>query len=192
MENDKMNRAERHFVNALLSLMKTKRYQDITVKELSDKAEYDRRTYYRHFSDKEDIINLYCSHLLNEMAIMMKTETALSVQGGILAYFTFWEKHKEFLALLEKNNLLHFLSDRHDNLIYYYVGKSVQPDIPENLDAAPPLSRYSFYFTSGGLWNSLVHWVKEEPHRTPEELTQYILQTFKGMSLFMDTQSQSW
>lgn len=53
-----LNRAQTHFINALLSLMKKKPYQNITVQELSDTAQYDRRTYYRYFNSKEDILRL--------------------------------------------------------------------------------------------------------------------------------------
>lgn len=177
-ESLKLNRAQKCFIDALLSLMDQKAYQDITVQELSETAQYDRRTYYRYFSCKEDILRLYCAHILNEMALLMSEEGTLSLHSGVLAYFSFWEKYTEFLRLLGRNDLLHFMAAQHDELLYEYVGKSIQPDIPANLEAAQPLSRYSFYFTSGGLWNTLVHWVNEEPDRTPEELTAYVVKTF--------------
>ncbi|MGN0350162.1 MAG: TetR/AcrR family transcriptional regulator [Roseburia sp.] len=183
-ENSKLNRAQKYFIEALLSLMEKKAYQDITVQELSEAAQYDRRTYYRYFTCKEDILRLYCAHILNEMALMMTEKGPLSLQSGVMAYFSFWEQYTDFLRLLGRNDLLHFMAAQHDELLYEYVGKSVQPDIPDNLGNAQPLSRYSFYFTSGGLWNTLVHWVNEEPSRTPEELTDYILMTFQMIGRF--------
>ncbi len=173
-----LNRAQQHFVNALLTLMKKKPYQDISVQELSETAQYDRRTYYRYFHSKEDILRLYCSHILSEMAVMMRQSDTLTFQSGITAYFAFWENHLDFLQLLEQNNLLYFLSAEQDELIYQNVGLFVQSNIPLDLSEAPALSRFSFYFTSGGLWNSLVHWIKEDPRPTPEEMTAYIITTF--------------
>ncbi|MFT3984730.1 MAG: TetR/AcrR family transcriptional regulator [Lachnospiraceae bacterium] len=174
-----LSRAEHHFAKALLSLMDKKDYKKITVQELSEEAQFDRRTYYRYFTSKEDILELYCSYILNDMAVMMQKKGPLTFRSGIVSYFAFWESHMDFLSLLEKNGMLHFLANHQDELLYYAVGKSVQPGIPVQLEDASPFSRYSFYFISGGLWNALVHWVKEKQRRTPEELTDYILTCFK-------------
>lgn len=67
-----LTRSERHFVHALLSLMEEKDFREITVMELAERAEYDRKTYYRHFKSKEDILLLYCYHILYEMADAMR------------------------------------------------------------------------------------------------------------------------
>lgn len=183
-----LNRAQTYFINALLSIMKEKPYQNITVQELSEIAQYDRRTYYRYFNSKEDILRLYCSHILGEMALMMKRKNPLTFQSGIIAYFNFWEKYIPFLRLLQQNNLLHFLEDEQDELLYYHVGISVQPEIPQQLESAPPISRYAFYFTSGGLWNTLVHWIKEEPRCSPKMMTEYILTMFTEIGKMVSEQ----
>lgn len=179
MKKTSLNRAQKHFVDALLTWMTEKQYHHITIQELSETAQYDRRTYYRYFDSMEDILRLYCSHILGEMASMMKQNRALTFKSGITAYFAFWEKHTDFLLLLGKNHLLHFLADEQDNLLYYHVGRLVQADIPQQLEQAPPVSKYAFFFTSGGLWNALVHWIQEIPRRTPDEMAEYILTTFK-------------
>lgn len=185
------NRAQSHFIDALLAIMKEKPYQHITVQELAETAQYDRRTYYRYFDSKEDILRLYCSHILGEMALMMKDEKPLTFQSGIIAYFSFWEKYIPFLRLLQQNNLLHFLADEQDELFYYHVGLFVQSEIPQQLESAPPVSRYAFNFTSGGLWNTLVHWIKEEPRSSPKEMTAYILTTFTEIGKIVSDQTPS-
>ena len=183
-----LNRAQTYFINALLSIMKEKPYQDITVQELAETAQYDRRTYYRYFNSKEDVLRLYCSHILGEMATMMKHGKKLTFRSGIFAYFTFWEKYIPFLQLLQKNNLLHFLGDEQDKLLYYHVGTFVQPEIPPQLENAPPISKYAFYFTSGGLWDILLHWLKEESRRSPKEMTEYILVALTEMGKIVSSE----
>ena len=42
-----LNRSQKAFIDALLALMKEKSYYEITITELSGRAQYDRRTYYR-------------------------------------------------------------------------------------------------------------------------------------------------
>lgn len=66
--NQTINRAQKYFIDALLTLMEEKSYEDISVSELAERAQYDRRTFYRYFKSKDDILCLYYAELLHEMA----------------------------------------------------------------------------------------------------------------------------
>ena len=102
-----INKGEQAFINALLSLMEEKPYNQISVSELSELAEYDRRTYYRYFTSKDDILFSHYAALLAEMATSMSA-TPLTPKSGFLSFFEFWNNHKDFLALLYKHNLIFF------------------------------------------------------------------------------------
>ena len=102
--------AEQHFTEALLSLLQEKNFADISIRELAARAGYDRKTYYRHFSRKEDVLASYVATIFSEMAELMLAAGPMSVRSGFTAYFTFWERHIDFLQLLAKNDLLHFLA----------------------------------------------------------------------------------
>lgn len=45
--------------HSLLELMKEKSFSDITITEIAEKAQLDRRTFYRHFQSKKDILDRY-------------------------------------------------------------------------------------------------------------------------------------
>ena len=79
------NKGEQAFINALLSLMEEKPYNQISVSELSELAEYDRRTYYRYFKSKDDILFSHCASLLSEMAASLgeKLDQLLYQQVGL-------------------------------------------------------------------------------------------------------------
>ncbi|MBQ9491032.1 MAG: TetR/AcrR family transcriptional regulator [Lachnospiraceae bacterium] len=64
--NGKPNKAQNAFINALLQLMKEKAFDQISISELSENAQYDRRTFYRYFQSKSDILYLYCASLLHD------------------------------------------------------------------------------------------------------------------------------
>lgn len=182
-ENKKLtlSRSQQFYVDALLALMQKKPYTEITVSELSEYAQYDRRTYYRHFKSKDDVLCLYCASLLSEMAEMTNQKGTLTPQSSILSYFEFWSRHKDFLTLLDRHHLLHFLGERLDQLMYQYVGKLVQDNLPEKLSDTSEFSQYAFYFTQGGLWFSLVFWIRGGMKLTPRQLTEHILTTFTEM-----------
>ncbi|WP_143803627.1 TetR/AcrR family transcriptional regulator, partial [Oenococcus oeni] len=48
---------------ALIELMKTKDYQDISITEIAQKAELSRKTFYHSFKNKEAVINYLCDQL---------------------------------------------------------------------------------------------------------------------------------
>lgn len=174
-----LSRSEVAFTKALFELMEKKNYTSITIRELAITADYDRKTFYRHFNSKEDILKLYCSNILKEMATMEKNLGALTFYTAFISYFQFWQRHKDFLYLLEKHNLLYFLENNHAELIYEYVGREVQPEIPISITEAQAFSKYSVLFTFGGLWSVLIHWIENKCQETPEELTEYLLEFFK-------------
>lgn len=180
-----LNKAQTAFVNTLLQQMQVKPFNQISVSELSEAAEYDRRTFYRYFQTKEDILYLYSAVLLEAMANDMKRE-ALTPRSGFLAYFKFWDTHRDFLTLLEKQGFLYFLAEKQDQLLYQHVGLSVQDNLPNRLEQVPEFSQYAYYFTLGGLWQVLVFWIRTGMRQTPEQLTQYTLDLFTEMQKLME------
>lgn len=178
--------SKQSFIQALFDLMEKKPIHDITIKELTKKADYDRKTFYRHFTSKEDIINLYCACILQEMAEALKERGKLTFETYILSYFEFWESHLSFLKLLEKNDILYFLEKHHDELIYQYVGRDVQPELPDELQQTSHFSKNAFYFTQGGLWNILVHWIQQEQRNSVKQLTEQLICYLEQIHLFIN------
>ena len=56
-KNPIAERSKKWIVSALLKLMKTKPYEEITVQEISDEADLVRRTFYRNFTSKNAILS---------------------------------------------------------------------------------------------------------------------------------------
>ena len=69
-------------------------------------------------------------------------------------------------------------------------GRPVQPDIPETLDNTSDLSRYSFYFTAGGLWHVLTQWIKEPDNKrkSPKEVTDFLINCLSGLAWFIESE----
>lgn len=175
-----LNRAQIAFVNALFQLMAEKPFDQISISELSDRAQYDRRTFYRYFQSKKDVLYLHCVSLLQEMTKELKKEM-LTPRFGFLAYFEFWNQHRDFLTLLDRQGLLYFLGENQDQLLYQNVGTAIQGDLPKQLGEVSEFSQYAYYFTLGGLWQTLILWIHTGMKLTPERLTQHILDVFTEM-----------
>ncbi len=182
-----MNKAQQAFVDALLQLMQEKPFEQISASQLSRLAQYDRRTYYRYFKTKKDVLYLYCSSLLGDLALEMRKEP-LTPYSGFLSFFEFWNEHRDFLLIMEKQHLLYYLGSEIDSLIYRNVGIVVHKDLPDNLEQISEFSQFAYYFTLGGCWQVLIFWIRSGMKQTPEQMTRHILQIFSEMQK-MNTES---
>lgn len=62
-----MNRTVRDFENALETLLKTHRFEKITVDQICDEALLHRSSFYRYFHDKYDLLEHLMSNRLGQM-----------------------------------------------------------------------------------------------------------------------------
>ncbi|NMS89303.1 TetR/AcrR family transcriptional regulator [Clostridioides difficile] len=165
---------------SLLSLMSKKDYSNITITEIAENALLSRRTFYRNFSSKEDILETYCKTLCQEYIECFKNESDLSLSNVTEIYFSFWQKHVEFLTILNKNHLMFFLLEKYNEflpIIYkIYKGDDNKFNTKEEVT-------YAILFSSGGFWNILSEWLKDGITQTPKEMSEIIL---KFMNLFID------
>lgn len=63
----KMNRTVRDFENALESLLKTHRFEKITVDQICEEALLHRSSFYRYFHDKYDLLEKLMSNRLGQL-----------------------------------------------------------------------------------------------------------------------------
>ncbi len=51
---------------SLICLMKDKNYEDIKIKDILKISQVSRRTFYRHFANKQELLNYYFEKVINE------------------------------------------------------------------------------------------------------------------------------
>lgn len=71
--------------SALISLMSEKELSDITISELSERAQINRKTFYRHYGSISDVITEFEDELLSDFADILKTSnTSIFEIGSVL------------------------------------------------------------------------------------------------------------
>ena len=70
------NRTRRQLSSALVDLVKEKRFDDITVQNVIDRADVGRSTFYSHFRDKEDLFQKDWERFLDGFAQHIDWENA--------------------------------------------------------------------------------------------------------------------
>lgn len=69
--------SQRWIIQALLDLMEEMEYNKISVTEICRKAGLDRRTFYRNFDSKNDVLEQYVRFLEEEHIKMLRRLTSL-------------------------------------------------------------------------------------------------------------------
>lgn len=159
-------RSRKMIVQALLRLMKRKKYAAITITDIANEAQIGRKTFYRHFYTLDDVLNEYVDELFAEYRAMLKEAQICNIYEHIPRYFQFWSRHMEFLQLLEKNDLSSFILKKYDALL-----PEVFLLLPCVLEEKSAMSEYFLSYTAGGFWSMLFKWCSRGGKETPEEMT---------------------
>ncbi len=152
---------DKAIIKALLELMQEENFKDITITEITEKANVSRVTFYRHFNTIEDILIKYFQ-LTKER---YKEQAALQFENGernndvaILQLFLFFKSNlnatKSLIAAGLEGELLKFLNDDFEN------------NLPVKLE------KYLAYFVSGALYNVLIHWSENDCKDSIEEVSK--------------------
>ena len=131
-----MNDTRYIFAQAIKSLLKTQELDKITVTDIVKKAGMTRQTFYRHFSDKYDLVNWYFERLADKSFYQIGAQETLF--EGLTKKFEFILNDQTFFAAAFKskdyNNVENY--DYHCILAFYkdILKKKLQGPIPEDLE----------------------------------------------------------
>jgi AcrR family transcriptional regulator len=163
--------------DALLQLMEGKPYQSITIKEITDKAALSRRTFYRNFNSKEEILALHFQTICQEYTEKLSSKNQLFMPDITLVFFEFWSKHIHFLKLLKKNHLYYLLLENLNEFVpdvyRIFKGKMNEYESDEDL-------RYVLAFSTGGFWNMLALWMDDGHVKQPKQLSKVIHEALRA------------
>ncbi|WOO36402.1 TetR/AcrR family transcriptional regulator [Anaerocolumna sp. AGMB13020] len=177
MNIEERNPTRKRIIESLFTLLVKKDYNDITVSRIIDKAELGRRTFYRHFKSKDDVISYLTKLLMNDFANTIVHNHAETQEGIITSYFEFWENHIDLLKLLNKAHLLYFIEDNFPQLIFEVALKTghINNDIKEARALKEyEKHKYEFSIKLGGIWKATIIWSLESPRKSPIEMSRII------------------
>lgn len=169
--------------HALLSLLVKKPLQDITICELCKKADVSRRTFYRNFESKEDVLHLYFVNLQQSYIEVLKTIHDVDFQALASSYFTFWSKHMDFLLAAKcDSSLFTMLLD---------VLNSFIPHLYEHASLSQSPLPYDIHFIIGGFQNVLITWITHDCQESVDEIILMISQMFTDQISFLPSEGRS-
>ena len=113
----RMNNTDRNtfvktqITNSILSLLAEHEFEEISISQITDRAQVSRNSFYRNYSDKEDILLQYVRRLLvewNEEFRRQNTDSNASLYGSLFQHMS---DNRDFYLLLRKRSLFHLFLD---------------------------------------------------------------------------------
>ena len=173
--NKLATQSKQWLLESFYKLLEEKSFQEISISEISKNAGLDRRTFYRHFISKEELLEQYCQTIISEFTAILLKQGTINKSKVTIAYFSFWGNHLDFLNLLQRDNLLFFLLKELEQLLAI-TRKTVMPGIKES--SITKEEHYALAFHIGGFFNLLVKWLSQGAIESPEEMAEIIQTLF--------------
>ncbi len=149
--------------DALLALMGEKEFGKITVSELVKRADVARRTFYRLYAEKEDVLRGYLGRLCKDYQEAFPVLGNYNLKQIAGEFFGFWYKYREQLCLFHKCGV--------EEMIYHEISLASTKVVKERMGNSSGNEEEKEYFacySAGGFLMLLRRWVEEGMTEPPE------------------------
>lgn len=173
---------------SLLELLRHRPIEKITVKDICEKADINRGTFYTHFSDPYDLLHQIENELFEEIASSIESSLKAEAISGLLGQiFESIQKNKELCSVLfsdygDKVFLSRIMYIAHDRSIEEW--KKLIPAVKdEQLEML-------YLFFANGCVAIIQHWVQNGMKESPRELSDIIEKlSLNGLGAFKPTRA---
>lgn len=168
-------RTRRMLRDALLSLMQEKEFSQISAKDITDRADLNRGTFYLHYDSPEQLLKNICIDVLEDIEGTIdafqpsqKQESLQNIVGHIVDYVE--ESRPLFRCLL-----LNMQSEAMvQGMAHILMDKGLQIRNQLSIDSPEQELLYSSYFVTYGIVGIIRQWFKRDCDLTKEQLQNYI------------------
>ncbi len=154
------NITKKALASALKELMETMPFAKISVGDICERCEMNRKSFYYHFKDKEDLANWIFDVEFLEYAMQTTDENALEKLEKLVFYFY---NNRSFYRKLLKHEGQNSFAEHFSEIIHPVLVNRLQAIVGANKSIA-------FYvnFFSGGIVCALKRWLTDPNCESPE------------------------
>lgn len=161
MKLDKRSKRTRSWLlQTLLELIEEKDYAEISITELTEKADIARQTFYRNYESMDDILLSKMEEILDEYLI--NVEQKLSVKNDpdwgfeVNQLLNVWQQNEALFKALQKAGLAFQALEKLSQFFTQFHMKA------QNLEELDEYNQYLVYYLAGGVFNVLNKWFKKD------------------------------
>lgn len=156
--------SKKYITIALLQLMEKHPYEKITIKDITDHAGVARLTFYRNFTNKDDVLKEYLQNMFTHY--MEELDNESSLVDALTVCFSYWKSNGHFTELLIKNEIEYILFEPFKEYVRVVL---------DHYQISYNLTDIQKEFITGGLFFSMIDWIKDNNNSTPRESAKQIL-----------------
>lgn len=164
--NSKKAKSKKLIQLAFYQLLLKKDFDNISIKEICDKAGVSRMSFYRYYSTKEDVFVLFCDETFDNFFQIISHQPNLTFKDILLLFFDNLKKYHREIDMLKKSEREAILLAQFEQYASYVASKLILPNKPEYI------SPFSIPFFAGGLFNVVIRWSNRNYIDTPEEMAE--------------------
>ncbi|HVJ49531.1 TetR/AcrR family transcriptional regulator [Desulfitobacterium sp.] len=185
-ENPIAAQSKQWIMQSLVSLMETKPFQEITISEISENAQLVRRTFYRNFDSKEDVLQAYFNTLVQKFISELSKLSVLTTDTALRVLFGLCKRYESFFLSLKRSNMLGFMLEQ-----WNYVLPKLHALMLDRIKNFPQTSseqalEYILAFNVGGTFNIVIKWIDEGMALSPDELADIVSEFSSGSLIKKD------
>ncbi len=176
-EDRRVKRTKRVLREHLFRLLETKTIDTITVKELTEKADVNRSTFYFYYKDINDMI----IQIQNDIFEVFY-ETVIAPQASFITVEDFTEYLlRFFLFCKEYEDICKFVvSNDPNNVLAKKIKKALLEHIPDSHKVFPEEDpkRYLTCFAVSAMWETVIQWMYDGMKVPPENVASFLAEAY--------------
>ena len=186
-EDRRIRRTKKLLKQALAQLMDEKDFKDITVKDITERADLNRGTFYLHYTDTYDILNKIEDEILKNIQNMInqnieKTNASDSVIPALKPIAEYIMENADICRCLINNKASVDFIEKFQNLIYDNCS-----DIIKRRHNVKDSKQNEFYlsFITLGIIGMVKKWLETRPMVSAEEIVVFVdqIMTYSSAAL---------
>ena len=150
----------------------------------SNQAHISRRTFYRNFKSKDDVINQYVISLLKKYTDWILQVNPQTYKEVIDDFFTYWPAHSAKLALLVKAGLSYKILDNANQTmpVFFRRFHLRHPSVAWHVDVTNDTKvEYMTRIAVGIFWNTFCLWLAQPSSITIQNLAILVKHDLKQL-----------
>ena len=167
----RIQKTKDEIANALCSLLATEQYDVITIQEIADSCSVTRRTLYRHFKTKDDILHHCFKGCATQFSDYIAAHSPKNYYEFCVVYFSFWNENMNMLTILNKSGIMYRFANEFESLV-----KMMSSQIGNKEEQTIEEYKFHFAYRTAGFWHVTEVWSQENPRRSPEEMARIMME----------------
>lgn len=177
LKDRRLRKTRQGLRQALLTLLKEKRYEDISVQDIIERADVARSTFYVHYLDKDDLLTgengIFAESLGHEITEHSKNESSGSFSS--LSWFQHIQAQGDILKVIAKDPAMDMAMKTLRFLIHRNMVDALQAHTRSDRNVQVPVSLLADYLTDT-LMTLIKWWYQNGLVYTPQQMDEIFQQ----------------